>query len=75
VLNAYICGSVSFIRRLVAGLPPQRPGFYPKAVHTGIVLVEEALGEVSLRALRLFAVSIIPPTKRVHSFIADTTQS
>jgi hypothetical protein len=75
MLNAYICGPVSFIRRLVAVLPPQRPRFYPKAVHMGIVLVEETLGKVSLRALRYFAVSIIPPTNRVYLVIADTTQS
>jgi hypothetical protein len=38
--------AVPWLRRLVAGLPPRRPGFNPEPVHVGFVLDKVALGQV-----------------------------
>jgi hypothetical protein len=38
--------AVPWLRRLVAGLPPRRPGFDPGSVHVGIVVDKVALGQV-----------------------------
>jgi hypothetical protein len=37
---------VPWLRRLVAGLSPQRPGFEPWSVHVGFVVDKVALGQV-----------------------------
>jgi len=52
---------VPWLRRLVAGLSPRRPGFAPGSVHVGFVVDKVALGQVFLRVLRFSPVSIIPP--------------
>jgi hypothetical protein len=38
--------AVPWLRRLVAGLPPRRPGFDPGSVHVGFVVDKVALGQV-----------------------------
>jgi hypothetical protein len=52
---------VPWLRRLVAGPSPRRPGFAPETVHAGFVVDEVALWQVLLRVLRLFPVKIITP--------------
>jgi hypothetical protein len=42
--------AVSWLRRLVAGLSPRRPGFNPGSVHVGFVVDKGAPGQVFLRA-------------------------
>ena len=51
---------VLWLRRLVAGLPPRRPGFDPGSVHVGFVVDKVALGQVFPRVLRFSPVSFIP---------------
>jgi hypothetical protein len=38
--------AVQWLRRLVAGLLPRRPGFDPGSVHVGFVVDKVALGQV-----------------------------
>jgi hypothetical protein len=38
--------AVPWLRRLVAGLSPRRPGFDPGSVHVGFVVDKVALGQV-----------------------------
>jgi hypothetical protein len=52
---------VSWLRRLVAGLSPWRPGFMPGTVHMGFMVGKVTLGQVFRQFLRFFPVSIIPP--------------
>jgi hypothetical protein len=52
--------AVTWLRRLVASLSPQRPRFIPGSVNVGFVVDKVALGEVFLRVLRFFPVHIIP---------------
>jgi hypothetical protein len=44
--------AVPWLRRLVVGLPPRRPGFDPGSVHVGFVVDKVALGQVFPRVLR-----------------------
>jgi hypothetical protein len=53
--------TVPWLRRLVAGIRPRRPGFDPGSVHVGFVVDKVALGQVFLRVLRFLPVSFIPP--------------
>ena len=53
--------AVPWLRRLVAGLPPRKPGFDPGSVHVGFVVDKVALGQVLPLVLRFFPVSFIPP--------------
>jgi hypothetical protein len=53
--------AVPWLRRLVAGLSPRRPGFDPGSVYVGFVVDQLALGQVFPRVLRFFPVSFIPP--------------
>jgi hypothetical protein len=60
----YICRGLSWampwLRRLVAGLSPWRPGFDLGSVHVGFVVDKVALGHVFPRVLRFSPVSFIP---------------
>jgi hypothetical protein len=56
-----MCKAVPWRRRLVAGLPPRRPGIDPESVHVGFVVNHVALGQVLLRVLRVSPVNFIPP--------------
>jgi hypothetical protein len=53
--------AVSWLRRLVAGLSPRRPGFYPGSVNVGFVVDKVAQGQVFPRELRFSPVTFIPP--------------
>jgi hypothetical protein len=44
--------AVIWLRRLVAGLSPRRPGFAPWSVHVGFVVDKMVLGKVCLRVPR-----------------------
>jgi hypothetical protein len=54
--------AVPWLRSLVAGLSPRRPGFAPGSIHMGFVVDKVALGQVFIRILRFFPVYIIPPS-------------
>jgi hypothetical protein len=53
--------AVPWLRRLVAGLSPRRPGFEPRPVH---VVDKVALGQVFPRVLRFSPVGFNPPVLR-----------
>jgi hypothetical protein len=38
--------AMPWLRRLVAGIPPRRPGFDPGSVYAGLVMDKVALGQV-----------------------------
>jgi hypothetical protein len=52
---------VPWLRRLLASLSPRRPRFAPGSVHVGSAVDTVTLGQVSLRVLWLYPVSIMPP--------------
>jgi hypothetical protein len=54
--------AVPWLRSLVAGLSPRRPGFAPGSIHVGFVVENVALGQVFLRVLRFSPVNIILPS-------------
>jgi hypothetical protein len=58
--------AVPWLRELVAGLPPRRPGFASGSVHVRFMVDKVALGQVFLRVLRFSPVSIIPPGLHTH---------
>jgi hypothetical protein len=60
---------MSKLRQLVATFSPWRPGFMPRLVHTGFVVDKVALGQVFVRVLWFFHVSIIPLMFHIHSCI------
>jgi hypothetical protein len=47
--------AVPWLRRLVAGLSPRRPGFNPGSVHMGFVVDKVALGQVFLPRTSVFS--------------------
>jgi hypothetical protein len=59
--NVTILVAVLWLRRIVTGLTPRRPGFDPGSVHVGFVVEIVALGQVYPRVLRFSPVSLIPP--------------
>jgi hypothetical protein len=58
--------AVPWLKRLVAGLSPRRPGFAPGSIHVGFMVDSVALGQVFLRVLRFSPVNIIPPLLHIH---------
>jgi hypothetical protein len=48
----------SFLMRYVVRLPPRRPGFEINAVHVGFVGNKTPIGQVSVRVLQFFIVSV-----------------
>jgi hypothetical protein len=48
----------AWLRSLVAGLSPRRPGFALRSIHVGFVVDEVALGQVFLRVLPFPPVNI-----------------
>jgi hypothetical protein len=50
--------AVPWLRRLVAGLPPRRPGFDPGSVRVGFVVDKVALGQVFLPSTSVFPCQI-----------------
>jgi hypothetical protein len=69
------CGAVPWLRRLVAGLSPRRPGFDPGSVHLGFVVDKVVLGQVLLRVLRLSPVNYIAPMLHYNGKAEKTSSS
>jgi hypothetical protein len=65
--------SVPWLRRLVAGLSPRRPGSDPGSVHVGFLVDKMALGQIFPRVLRFFPVSLIPPVLHYTEIRKKTT--
>jgi hypothetical protein len=61
--------AVPWLRRLVAGFSPPRPGFDPRLAHTIFAMDKVALWQVFLPVLQFCTVSIIRPLLHTHSFI------
>ena len=66
---------VPWIRRLVAGLSPNRPGLDPRQVDVGFVVNKLELGQVFLPVHRSSPVSIIPPMFHTHLHVALTRRT
>jgi len=49
---------VPWVRRLVAGLSPRRPGFASGSIHVGFVVDSVAQGQFFLRVLRFSPVNL-----------------
>jgi hypothetical protein len=58
----YQIRAVPWLRSLVTGLSPRRPGFAPGSIHVGFVVDKVTLEQVFLRVLRFSSVNIIPPS-------------
>ena len=60
--------AVPWVRRLVAGLSPLRPGLDPSSVHVGFMVDEIAQERVLFfhQILHFLPVTIIPPALRTH---------
>jgi hypothetical protein len=50
--------AVPWLRSLVAGLSPRRPGFEPGSIHVGFMVNKVEMGQVFLRVLRFSPVDI-----------------
>jgi hypothetical protein len=61
VSKVTIVKAVPWLKRLVAGLSPRRPGFDPGSVHVGFVVDKVALGQVFPGVLLFSSVNFIPP--------------
>jgi hypothetical protein len=59
--NNYLCGTVPWLKWLVASLSPRRPGFDPGSVHVGFVVDKWHWDRFSPRVLRFYPVNFIPP--------------
>jgi hypothetical protein len=59
-------GTVPWLRRLVAGVSPRRPGCNPRPVH-----VEFVVDKVALSVLLFPLISIIRLVLPVHYFVSD----
>jgi hypothetical protein len=66
---------VPWLRWLVIGLSPRRPGFVPGSVHVGCVVDKVALGQVFLRILRFSPVNFIPPVLHSNGKAEETSSS
>jgi hypothetical protein len=53
--------AVPWLRQLVTGLSPRRPGFDVGLVHVGFVVDNVALGQVLLQVLRFSPANFIAP--------------
>jgi hypothetical protein len=58
--------AVPWLRPLVAGISPRKTGFDVRSVHVRIIVDKVALGQVFLRVLPFYPVSIIPPMLHIH---------
>jgi hypothetical protein len=66
VCYVYFSRAVQWLKRLVTGLSPRRPGFAPGSIHVGFVVDTVALRHVFLRVLRFSRTNIIPPLLHIH---------
>jgi hypothetical protein len=60
--------AVPWLRRLVTGLSPHRPGFDPGSVHVGFLVDKVALGQVFPRVLPF-------PPCQLHSLRGNTKKT
>jgi hypothetical protein len=58
--------AMPWLKQLVAGLSPRRPGFATGSIHVGFVVDKVALAQVFLRVLQFCPASIIPPLLHTH---------
>jgi len=65
--DCWLRSAVPWLRRSVAGLSPQRPGFDPRPFHVEFVVNKVA----AVPALHFSPVTIIPPVLHTHSFTID----
>jgi len=63
----YVHNLLYQLRRLVSSFLTRGPGFASMPVHVGFVAENGALGEVSIRVLRVSPVSIILPGLHTHT--------
>jgi hypothetical protein len=54
--------AVQWLKSLVAGLSPRRPGLTPRSIHVGFMADKMELRQVFLRVLQFSPVNIIPPS-------------
>jgi hypothetical protein len=62
----YVCLAVSWIRQLVTGLLPWRPGFMTSLIHVRFMVDKVALGQFSSQSSLAFPCRIIPPGLHTH---------
>jgi hypothetical protein len=67
--------AVPWLRRLVVGLSPRRPGFDPGSVYVGFVVDKVSLGQVFPRVLRFSPVSFTPPVLHYTEKLKKETSS
>jgi hypothetical protein len=65
--------AMPWLRSLVAGLPPPRPGFAPGSIYMGFVVGKVALGQVFLRVLRFSPVNISSERRSPNSYHLGNT--
>jgi hypothetical protein len=58
--------AVPWLKRLVTGLSPQRPGFAPGSIHVGFVVDKVALGRFLSEYFGFPCRYIIPPLLHIH---------
>jgi hypothetical protein len=58
--------TVTWIKRIVAGLSSRRAGFAPGSIYVGFVVDKVVLWQVFLRVLRFSPTNIIPPFLNIH---------
>ena len=58
-----------------SGLAMWRPRFDPIPVHVRFMVDIVILGQVFLKVLQFFVVSIIPPMAHIHSYITNAARS
>jgi hypothetical protein len=64
-LHSVLLEAVPWLKRLVAGLSPRRPGFAPGSIHVGFVVDKVALGRFS-PSTSVSPANIIPPLLHIH---------
>jgi hypothetical protein len=64
-------GVVPWLRRLVPGYSPRRPGFAPRFVRVEFVADKRALGQAFNQVLRFIPVNIIPPWLTILIYLGD----
>jgi hypothetical protein len=69
-MYVYARQAMPWLKRLVAGLSPQRPWFTPGSIHVGFVVDKLALGQVFLQVLQFSPANIIPPLLHIHRITA-----
>jgi hypothetical protein len=57
--------AVPWLKRLVVGLSPRRPGFAPGSIHVGFVVDKVALGRFS-PSTSVSPANIMPPLLHIH---------